>query len=106
MIPHHAQAVVMAKMARTHTTREDIRVLCERTLVAQSDEITFMRNWPRDRGQMVPPADATHHRHTSGRRDAHELFKFAPDIYADQITDSNSCRRCSTTVARWMRSAW
>ena len=64
MIPHHAQAVVMAKMATTHGAREDVRILCERILVAQSDEITFMRNWLRDRGQTVPPADATHHKHT------------------------------------------
>lgn len=64
MIPHHAQAVVMAKMAKTHGAREDVRILCERILVAQSDEITLMRNWLRDRGQMVPAADATHHTHS------------------------------------------
>ena len=64
MIPHHAQAVLMAKMAKTHGAREDVRVLCERILVAQSDEITLMRNWLRDRGQFVPAADATHHKHT------------------------------------------
>ena len=64
MIPHHAQAVVMAKMAGTHGAREDVRILCERILVAQSDEIALMRNWLRDRGQVVPPADATHHKHT------------------------------------------
>jgi uncharacterized protein (DUF305 family) len=54
----------MAKMAKTHGAREDVRILCERILVAQTDEITLMRNWLRDRGQMVPPADATHHKHT------------------------------------------
>ena len=64
MIPHHAQAVLMAKMAKTHGAREDVRILCERILVAQSDEITLMRNWLRDRGQFVPAADATHHKHT------------------------------------------
>jgi uncharacterized protein (DUF305 family) len=63
MIPHHAQAVVMAKMAKTHGARDDVRILCERILVAQSDEITYMRNWLRDRGQTVPAADATHHKH-------------------------------------------
>ena len=64
MIPHHAQAVLMAKMATTHGARGDVRILCERILVAQSDEITLMRNWLRDRGQVVPAADATHHKHT------------------------------------------
>jgi uncharacterized protein (DUF305 family) len=63
MIPHHAQALVMSRMARTHGAREDVRILCERIIVAQSDEITFMRNWLRDRGQVVPAADATHHKH-------------------------------------------
>src|SRR5690606_6339361 len=63
MIPHHAQAVVMARMAKTHGAREDVRILCERIMVAQGDEITFMRNWLRDRGQIVPPADATNHKH-------------------------------------------
>jgi uncharacterized protein (DUF305 family) len=63
MIPHHAQALVMSRMATTHGAREDVRILCERIIVAQSDEITFMRNWLRDRGQVVPAADATHHKH-------------------------------------------
>jgi uncharacterized protein (DUF305 family) len=63
MIPHHAQALVMSRMARTHGAREDVRILCERIIVAQSDEINFMRNWLRDRGQVVPAADATHHKH-------------------------------------------
>lgn len=63
MIPHHAQAVLMAKMAKTHGARQDVQILCERILVAQSDEITMMRNWLRDRGQVVPAADATHHKH-------------------------------------------
>jgi uncharacterized protein (DUF305 family) len=63
MIPHHAQALVMARMAKTHGAREDVRILSERIIVAQTDEITLMRNWLRDRGQVVPAADATHHKH-------------------------------------------
>jgi len=62
MIPHHAQAVVMAGWAASHGARPDVRVLCERIVVAQGDEIAMMRNWLRDRGQPVPAADATHHR--------------------------------------------
>ena len=62
MIPHHAQAVLIAGWARSHGAREDIVVLCERQVVAQRDEIATMRNWLRDRGQPVPAADATHHR--------------------------------------------
>lgn len=84
MIPHHAQAVVMAKMARNHGAREDVAILCERILVAQGDEITYMRNWLRDRGQTVPPADATHHTHvmTGVRHDMLMPGMLTPDEMA------------------------
>ena len=62
MIPHHAQAVLMAGWAASHGARSDVRILCERILVGQRDEIQFMRTWLRDRGQVVPDATATHHR--------------------------------------------
>jgi uncharacterized protein (DUF305 family) len=62
MIPHHAQAVKMAGMAASHGARADIRILCERILVGQRDEIEFMRNWLRDRAEFVPAADATGHK--------------------------------------------
>ena len=54
MIPHHAQAVLIAGWAASHGARPDIRVLCERMVVGQRDEIALMRNWLRDRGQAVP----------------------------------------------------
>jgi uncharacterized protein (DUF305 family) len=62
MIPHHAQAVLIAGWATSHGARPDLRTLCERMVVAQRDEIEFMRNWLRDRGETVPDANATHHR--------------------------------------------
>ena len=62
MIPHHAQAVLIAGWAASHGARPDVRTLCERMVVGQRDEIAYMRNWLRDRSQPVPAADATHHR--------------------------------------------
>src|SRR5262245_34582796 len=62
MIPHHAQAVLIAGWAGSHGARPDVRVLCERIVVGQRDEIETMRTWLRDRGQAVPDANATHHR--------------------------------------------
>lgn len=62
MIPHHSQAVLIAGWAESHGARPDVRILCERMVVGQRDEIEFMRNWLRDRGQTVPDANATHHR--------------------------------------------
>ena len=59
MIPHHAQAVKIAGWAATHGASPTIQRLCERIVVAQRDEIELMQTWLRDRGQPVPPADAT-----------------------------------------------
>jgi uncharacterized protein (DUF305 family) len=62
MIPHHAQAVLIAGWAGSHGARPEVRILCERMVVSQRDEIELMRNWLRDRGQTVPAANASHHR--------------------------------------------
>jgi uncharacterized protein (DUF305 family) len=62
MIPHHAQAVAMASMAPTHASSPQVKLMCERQLVSQRDEIELMRLWLRDRGQRVPAANSTRHR--------------------------------------------
>src|SRR5215510_14265681 len=62
MIPHHAQAVIMAGWAPTHGARQDVAVLCERIVVAQRDEIAMMQQWLRDRGLEVPDATSTRHK--------------------------------------------
>jgi uncharacterized protein (DUF305 family) len=61
MIPHHAQAVIMAGWAPSHGARKDVAVLCERIVVGQRDEIFMMQGWLRDRGQTVPDATSTRH---------------------------------------------
>ena len=58
MIHHHAQAIVMAKMAPTHGASPAVRTLCDRIINAQQDEITAMQRWLRDRSQTVPEATA------------------------------------------------
>jgi uncharacterized protein (DUF305 family) len=56
MISHHAQAVVMAKMAPTHGASAAVQTLSARIINAQNDDITLMQNWLRDRNQPVPEA--------------------------------------------------
>jgi len=56
MISHHAQAVVMAKMAPTHGASPAVQTLCGRIINAQNDEISLIQNWLRDRNQPVPEA--------------------------------------------------
>ena len=58
MISHHAQAVVMAGWAPTHAAATPVRLLCERIVVGQGDEIKLMQTWLRDRKQPVPAANA------------------------------------------------
>jgi uncharacterized protein (DUF305 family) len=59
MIPHHAQAVIMAGWAPSHGARSDVKILCERIVVGQADEIRSMQTWLEDRGQPVPDAKST-----------------------------------------------
>jgi uncharacterized protein (DUF305 family) len=56
MISHHAQAIVMAKWAPSHGASPAMRTLCARIINAQTDEITLMQTWLRDRNQTVPEA--------------------------------------------------
>ena len=56
MIGHHAQAILMAGWAPTHGASPSVRVLCERIINAQRDEIATMQQWLRDRQQSVPDA--------------------------------------------------
>src|SRR6476660_5667453 len=61
MIPHHAQAVIMAGWCESHGARKDLAVLCGRIAVGQRDEIAMMQGWLRDRSLAVPDATSTRH---------------------------------------------
>ena len=54
MIHHHAQALVMARMAPTHGASPAVRILTKRIQNGQQDEIALMERWLRDRGLPVP----------------------------------------------------
>ncbi len=57
MIAHHAQAVVMAKMAQSHGATPAVQTLAARIVNAQHDEIRTMQAWLRDRNLPVPVPD-------------------------------------------------
>lgn len=61
MIRHHAQAVVMAQWAPSRGASAALLRLCERILVAQTDEIAFMKHWLNDRKLPIPDSAAHHH---------------------------------------------
>jgi uncharacterized protein (DUF305 family) len=58
MIGHHAQAIVMSRMAPTHEASPSVLRLAERIINAQQDEIATMQQWLGDRRQPVPEAKA------------------------------------------------
>jgi uncharacterized protein (DUF305 family) len=61
MIGHHAQAIQMAGWAPSHGAGSAVRVLAERIVVAQNDEIALAQRWLREHGEFVPPADPRGH---------------------------------------------
>lgn len=58
MIGHHAQAVQMSRLAPDRAQANAVRILAQRIISAQQDEIATMQTWLRDRGQPVPEAHA------------------------------------------------
>ena len=60
MIAHHAQAIAMAGLLRTRTTRPDMQLLGERITVSQRDEIRMMQHWLSTRREMVPSPDTVY----------------------------------------------
>ncbi len=54
MVGHHAQALIMSRLAPTHGASRQVQTLAARIINAQNDEIASMQQWLRDRGQPVP----------------------------------------------------
>ena len=54
MILHHAQALVMSRLAAERGASPSVQTLASRTINAQNDEIASMRTWLEERGQEVP----------------------------------------------------
>lgn len=54
MIAHHAQALIMSRLAPENGASQSIQVMAARIINAQKDEITTMQQWLRDREQPVP----------------------------------------------------
>lgn len=64
MIPHHAQALEMAKLVKGRSTNEGVRKIAEKIEASQADEIKFMTDWLKERKQPVAMNHAGHAGHT------------------------------------------
>ena len=65
MIPHHNQAVQMAALVADRTNRQELIDIAGRINASQADEIAFMQQWLRERGEAVPDPSAHDAMHTS-----------------------------------------
>ena len=97
MIPHHAQAVKMCNWAPTRASSREVKLLCERMLISQRDEIRMMRIWLLDRGQYVPPPDATHHKMTMGNNMTHDM------LMPGMLSDAEMAKLEKARGAEWDR---
>lgn len=84
MIHHHAQALVMSRMAPSHGASPALRIMAERIINAQNDEIDLMQAWLRDRDLPVPePRNMDGHQ---GHED-HPTMHDGHEMMAGMLTD-------------------
>ncbi|WP_435770624.1 DUF305 domain-containing protein [Nocardioides sp. SYSU DS0651] len=57
MIPHHAQALTMSKLAPSRAQSPEVKALARRILAAQRPEILMMAAWLTERNLAVPSAE-------------------------------------------------
>ena len=60
MIPHHQQAIEMAKLVDSHTKRQELRTLGDRIVASQGQEVTLMRGWLERWGKPATPQGMDH----------------------------------------------
>ncbi len=65
MIPHHNQAVQMAALVADRTNLPELVDVAGRINASQADEIEFMQQWLRQRGESVPDPTAHEAMHTT-----------------------------------------
>lgn len=90
MIHHHAQAIVMARLAPTNEASQPVRILSERIINAQTDEISLMQQWLRERNQPVPVPNPKGMRMVMGGQE-HDMLM--PGMLSEtQMTELTSAR--------------
>ena len=65
MIPHHNQAVQMAELVANRTNLQELNDVAGRINASQEDEVGFMLQWLRERGESIPDPKAHDEMRTS-----------------------------------------
>jgi uncharacterized protein (DUF305 family) len=84
MIPHHHQAIEMAALVADRTNRPELIDVAGRIDASQADEIEFMQQWLRERGEHVPEPTAHDAMHTS-----HTMAGMATPEQMSELAASN-----------------
>jgi len=79
MIPHHAQALQMSRLAKDAGAGPDVQVMADRIDGAQRPEIVFMAGWLTDRGEDAPTAEEIEGGDLRILSEAHGGHAMAPD---------------------------
>ncbi len=87
MIPHHHQALEMAALVNERTNRPELIDVAGRIDVSQTDEIEFMQQWLRDRGENVPEPTAHDAMHTTHKMAGMASPQQMADLAAAKGTD-------------------
>lgn len=61
MIPHHSQAIVMAKLATTRANSPEVKALAKQIEAAQDPEITLMTNWLKSWNEPITASSSNMH---------------------------------------------
>ncbi len=73
MIAHHAQAIVMSRMAEAHGASPQVLKLSTKIDQSQVPEIIIMQQWLRRNGQVAPDTSSWHHMQMTGMLTAAQL---------------------------------
>jgi uncharacterized protein (DUF305 family) len=60
MIPHHQQAIEMARLVDTHTKRPQLRTLADGIVASQGQEVALMQGWLERWGKPTAPEGMDH----------------------------------------------
>ena len=103
MIHHHAQALVMAALIPSRTSRAEMRLLGQRITVSQRDEIASMRRWLETRGEYAPQVDTSGaHAHGDSGAMQHEHGGAHHDM-PGMLSDEDMARLAASSGAEFDR---
>jgi uncharacterized protein (DUF305 family) len=77
MIAHHAQAIVMARLAESNSTNASLLRLSRKIDQSQIPEIQIMQDWLRRNGQVAPDTSSWRTVHMEGMLDEAEMAALA-----------------------------